>query len=562
MSTKGSKGNRVLVIGLDGATFRVLDPLIEAGVLPNLERLMIEGARGTLWSTVPPISAAAWTTFITGKNPGKHGIFHFVSLGLAATPEVSDDVVEVGVGAYAVVNANSIRDATLWQMVSEAGKRLVVINVPMTYPPRPINGVMITSMLTPPGAEQYTYPPELKDQLEDYQIELDLLRRRTTLSKAQIIHALAESVSMRGRVALRLMRQEPWDLFTIVFTETDRLQHRFWNYLCPTAEGYDGPEAREHRPALHRFFSDLDDWVGRLVEEAGPEVSVVIMSDHGFTARGRKRVYVRALAHELGLFSLGKASWVSRLRAISESVLGLRYTQVYSVLKRVLPREFVTRVFHSLRGRDRRGFDSQKGRVIKFQQAVGAVSLNRRPLDARAQSELERIRGRLETLRDPVDGCKVVRKVAAVDEIYWGPLTKTLPPLMFFLEDGYGLTSGTGRRGRVIEHQQTAPDLLGMHAPDGILVLRGPAIVRRELAGEFFIWDVTATVLYLLGMPIPRDLDGRVVSEALDPDFLAVHPIRRSEGMHEDGTGGGPRGYSREEAEAVEARLRGLGYID
>ena len=562
MSTRGSTGNRVLVIGLDGATFRVLDPLIEAGVLPNLQRLMTNGARGTLLSTVPPISAAAWTTFITGKNPGKHGIFHFVSLGLETTPEVADDVVEVGVGAYSVVNASSIRDATLWQMVSGVGKRLVVINVPMTYPPCPINGAMITSMLTPPGAERFTYPPELKDQLGDYEIELDLRRHRTRLSSAEIIHGLTETVNKRGRVALRLIRQEPWDLFAIVFTETDRLQHRFWNYLCPMAEGYDGPDAQEHRPALYRFFSNLDAWVGKLVEEAGPDVPVIIMSDHGFTARGRRRVYLRALARTLGLHSAQRTSWVNRLRAISESVLGLRHKDAYRTLARVFPKRYLDRLFYSLRGRDERGLRSQKGRVIRFHETIGAVAVNRRFLGAQIEAELPKLRQRLENLRDPVDGRNVVRKVAAVDEVYWGPLAGKLPPLMFFLEDDYGLTSGTGRHRRVIEHRSGTGELQGMHASDGILVVHGPSVGQLELTSELFIQDVTATILYLLGMAIPQDLDGRVVSEALDAGYLEAHPIRRSQRMRDGETGVEPQGYSREETEAVETRLRGLGYID
>jgi len=102
----------------------------------------------------------------------------------------------------------------------------------------------------------------------------------------------------------------------------------------------------------------------------------------------------------------------------------------------------------------------------------------------------------------------------------------------------------------------------GMHAPDGILILHGPPVGARELTGKLFIQDITATVLHLLGMAIPQDLDGRVVTGALDADFLVAQPIRRSQGMQDGETGEGPHGYSREETEAVEARLRGLGYID
>ena len=561
MSTEDLTGNRVLVIGLDGATFRVLGPLIEAGLMPNLKRLMHEGASGTLLSTVPPNSAAAWTTFITGKNPGKHGIFHFVSLGWQLDVERAEEAVEVSPGAFAVVNANSIKDATLWQMVGDAGKHLVVVNVPMTYPPRPVNGVMITSLLTPPGAGQFTYPPEVGEELEEYEIEL-ARSEWASLSEVQIIERLIETTDKRGRTALRLMMQEPWDMFMVVFTETDRVQHRFWNYLCPTAEGYSSSEADKYRPALDSFYANLDDWIGRLVKEAGPEVSVVIMSDHGFTGQARRRVYVQALAQELGLFTMHKASWAGRLRAFVESTMGLRYERVYRILIKVVPGKLLVRLLGFLRGEERRALGSQRGRITKLQQAVGAVSLNREQPGEHDASVLKHLRERLERLRDPMDGREVVRKVSTRDEIYSGRFTEELPPLIFFLEDGYGLTSGTGRHGRVFERQLTAPMLQGVHAPDGILMLHGPHIRQREFAGQPLIQDVTATILYLLGLSISEDLDGRVLSETLDPEFWAAHPVE-----HVRATGAGRAedsvsDYSREDAEAIEKRLRGLGYID
>jgi predicted AlkP superfamily phosphohydrolase/phosphomutase len=158
--------SRVLVIGLDRATFRVLDPMRKAGLMPNLQRLITTGAFGSLLSTVPPTSAAAWTTFITGKNPGKHGILQFVSQEVQPGLEEAGEVVEIAPCTFAVVNARSIKTATLWDMVGDAGQRLAVINVPMTYAPPPVNGAMITSTLNPPGAEQFIYPAELKGELQ------------------------------------------------------------------------------------------------------------------------------------------------------------------------------------------------------------------------------------------------------------------------------------------------------------------------------------------------------------------------------------------------------------
>ena len=126
--------SRFLVIGIDGGTFDLIRPWAEAGDLPNLARLMAEGVHGPLESTLPPVTAPAWSTFATGKNPGKHGVFDFI--------------LPMG-GRYDLVNATSIHAPTLWQIISEAGLKCGVMNVPVTYPPAPINGFVIGGMLSP-----------------------------------------------------------------------------------------------------------------------------------------------------------------------------------------------------------------------------------------------------------------------------------------------------------------------------------------------------------------------------------------------------------------------------
>jgi len=448
-------------------------------------------------------------------------------------------------------------------MVSEAGKRVAVINVPMTYPPRPLNGLMITCMLTPPGAEHFTYPPELKDELEDYEIELDLKEKNFESSSVHVIYRLNEIMDKRARTALRLMQKEPWDLFMVVFTETDRVQHRFWQYLCPATAGYDRPNGEKYRLALHSFYANLDTWIGKLIDEAGAGVDVVVMSDHGFTAMARRRIYTQALAGELGLFSLRKASWSNRLRLLVEGVFGLRYKQIYYMLSKVVPKRLLVRTLQDLRTRDRAGYSSQRGRIITIQQGIGGLMLNQAQLGPDLAPVLAELRGRLEQLRDPVDGCKLVTRVTVPDEIYSGPFTRKFPPLIFFLEEGYGLSRGTGRYGRMVEHQPTAPDGQGTHDPVGILILQGPNICPQKLTNELYIPDVTATILYLLGLAIPDDLDGRVLEEAFDVDFVRARPVRQGQGrkVQEVPEEKSPW-YSRDEEEAVKARLRGLGYID
>src|SRR5436190_11679693 len=145
---------KLLVIGLDGASFNVLDPLIDKGDLPNLARLIAGGARAPLETTFPPITAVAWSSFMTGKNPGKHGIFEFVRLDKDAKRELA-------------VNASFREGRAIWDLMSEAGKRVIVHNFPCTYPPHEINGLMIADFMTPRGRRDFTYPGALLSELEE-----------------------------------------------------------------------------------------------------------------------------------------------------------------------------------------------------------------------------------------------------------------------------------------------------------------------------------------------------------------------------------------------------------
>src|ERR1051325_3108768 len=145
--------NKLFVIGLDGASFNVLDPLIARGYLPNLAKLIEGGARASLETTFPPITAVAWSSFMTGKNPGKHGIFEFV-------------MREQGSSRQLAVNASLRQGRAIWDILSAAGQRVIVHNFPCTYPPRPLNGLLIADFMTPRGRRDFTYPPALLDELE------------------------------------------------------------------------------------------------------------------------------------------------------------------------------------------------------------------------------------------------------------------------------------------------------------------------------------------------------------------------------------------------------------
>ena len=297
---------KVLIIGLDGATWDVLLPWIEEGVLPHLRKLWERGVWGKLASTLPPLTAPAWTTFMTGKNPGKHGVFHFVKRGRQpGLPTQSPP---------AIVNARSIQSPTLWDILSHHGLQVGVINVPMTYPPRPLNGFMITGLLTPPNAERFTYPPDLAQHLVDYKVDLDRFIHHKPFAQAQqeprfiepsleLVAEYRDLLERRRRNTLILMQNRPWDVLMVVVAGTDRLGHYLWPYHRE-ADLDGSPQSRLLHQAIRDYYVQVDQTIGDWIAAAGDEVTVLLMSDHGMGPVYRKHVHLNQWLREEGLLVL------------------------------------------------------------------------------------------------------------------------------------------------------------------------------------------------------------------------------------------------------------------
>src|SRR5437867_8513519 len=241
---------KVLIVGLDGATWRVLEPWARAGRLPHLAALMARGTWGTLRSTVPALTLPAWSSLMTGRNPGTHGTF--------ALRRLAPDRYE----SPGLASASDLRAPTLWEIAGRAGQRAGVINVPPSYPIRPLNGFVVSCLLTPPG-ERFTDPPELAGELDGYRIDLqpprgvvldDPANREQALA---YLHGLRQLTTARTAAALHLMRTRPTDILGIVFYAPDRVQHSFWTYV----DGGTAPDAAVAAAAAAAYAS-LDPTAG------------------------------------------------------------------------------------------------------------------------------------------------------------------------------------------------------------------------------------------------------------------------------------------------------------
>jgi len=544
-STGRSPAPRVLVIGLDGGEWRVLEPLVAQGRMPNLGRLLERGVRGPLASTVPPVTAPAWASFLTGVNPGKHGVFAF--------QRPLDQSLDRG-----WVNGASIRAPKLWHYLEGQGLRCASINVPMSYPPEPLPGYMVTGMLTPLGAECFTYPSDLSPALRARGYVTDLRIRKverdveTPVQQVRLLEDLRDVARRRVEGVLWLWEREPADLLIVVFETPDRIQHFFWGRLeRALAEG----PADAVDEAILACYEEVDRGIGELLALADAGTTVFLLSDHGFCGL-HTAVHLDQWLADRGLLRYAGAKATLRRRVKA----GLA-----PLLKRLLPRSWL------LRGRQAfavtRVIDWERTRVYSGRSSENAVFLNVRGREPKGVVEpgpeyealREEVIHALQDLRDPRTGIPVLRRVFRREEVYHGPYLESAPDILFELTEGYEVTSEVATEGvfRDISAQGA-----GFHAQAGILVAAGAGVAGPGRLEGAHMQDLAPTSLHCLGLPVPTYMDGRVLEEDFSPAYRAAHPVVRTEALP---TGGPAREagqvVSPEDEEEIRQRLAGLGYL-
>lgn len=545
---------RVVILGLDGGTWRVFDKFVAAGHMPNLSGLLERGHRADLMSTVPPITPVAWSSVATGMNPGKHGVFGFMS--------ARDDP-----GSYSPPPARStaVRRPTFWRAASDAGRRTVVLSVPLTYPAEPVNGYMVTGMFTPEGASGCTHPPELRDLLERSdsmpKFQLDFTRRRQRgRGEAMLERALSggaddyfrdlDDTQDRLMRATRLLSKEPWDLVMAVLIGTDRLQHVLWDEVDAYDEAPDSPMSRR----IAAFYRRTDEAIGEFARLAG-DGHLLLMSDHGFGPCAGRFAVGRWLVDNG--YSRYKARPAYHAAHELADRLGVKH-----LARRMLRGKAVSRAIRS----EFIPLDWERSRAY-FASGTYGIRINLRGREARGivepGGEYESLRAEIleRTLAatDPVSGGRVFSNAWFSNELYEGPEVGWAPDIVLEPDPGpgYALIAGDpGRPELVLPSRKSR----GSHRPEGVLLLTGPSVRRTGGRSIANIVDIAPTVLRLLGLHVPPDMDGRALSEALEtlPDPAEL-PFAQS-GAH--GHRGSTGGYSDDEEGEVRERLRNLGYID
>lgn len=439
------KKRKVLVIGLDGVPYTFLTNPKNAGKFPRLQSLLYDrkGSFQRMRSVIPTISSVAWASFMTGQNPAKHNIFGFID----RHPNPFE---------HFIPTATNMRSNTLWQILSEAQKRVVVINVPSTYPPKEVNGILIGDFLAT-KLEKCAYPTSVVPILQKlgYRIDVDAWLARSDQKK--FFEELHLTLERRFDVARHFLQTEDWDYFQLHVMGTDRLNHFFWD-----AFENDDPT---YGPLFSNFYKEIDRLVGEIFDqfvEPNPEIQFILLSDHGF-CQIKQEVFINQWLREKGL-----------LKFSSDGPASLKQMHPETIAYSLIP----GRIFLNVRGRE----------------GDGRIEPGR---------EYEKIRHQLKEalmeMTDPETGEAILKGVVKREEIYQGPYLAQAADLIAVPKDGYDL------KGNIDKPTLTArSELTGMHTyDDAFFYIRGKRI--KEV--DFDICALAPTILTLMEVPIPPDMD-------------------------------------------------------
>ena len=565
-----SSKKRLLVIGLDGATWDIIDALLQSGRLPAMAGMAGTGTRAVLQSTVPSATFPSWTTFMTGKNPGGHGLFDFTELAR---------------GSYGIrfLNATFRRSETLFMMLSRAGLRVGAMGVPATYPPERVNGFMISGFDSPVAGSidtSFVHPPELyrdiRSAVGEYRIS-DLLE--TYMTGQWYVRAsekIMTSLDKKARTALYLYRREPWDFFMVHFGESDTAAHHFWKFHDPASPRYEPAPGRLPH-TIRDVYVKLDSIINDFLESLWEDTTVLIVSDHGFGGAGTRAVSLNRWLEGEGLLELSdRPALLDRgLELVKQAGLrhlhhGLQELVFRSPLRRIARRMETASRFRGIQWSGTAAFSEDMNHFpgihinLQGREPQGTVAPG---------TDYERVRDEviagLRTWRDPETGRHIVRRAWRREEVYRGRYVERAPDIIIDLHehDGYSclcLPHGCFERGepfrRLSRDELRGPRMMSMsgsHRGEGIFLCSESCPELREPPQRApAMQDMCPSILSFFGVTPAEALDGRPVGLGEGP------AARRAAGCTPEETGSEPRPYTRAQERKVADRLRRLGYFD
>ena len=538
-----------MLVGIDGAPFDLVSRWADDGTLPNIASFIRRGSFGALEAPVPD-TPPSWSSIYTGKNAGKHGVYDFVK-------------PKVGSSRQELVNSTSRDSRDIWEIIGAQGLKVGVLNAPLTYPPRQVHGVLVTGFLTPDGARDYTYPNGLGRELEEsvpgfHPSRISQLNVGTEARRKSYKREALATISNVGAAAKYLLAKGGFDFFAVIFSETDHLQHVFWDDYDEGVPSGGSTRSRFGEPVKDAYRM-VDRTVGELVAQVGEGWYTVIVSDHG-ACRLRRYFHPNNLLKQAGMISF-RGSLVTKARkALLRSGFGEELYLFLSRLGLVRPAVLIRPFMLSLSDVDFRG---TRAYSIGGGSGLGRIYLNPRGgegADEASMGDYERQRSslisKLASLSDPEGSSSPITRIYRREELFHGPHLPEAPDILFLMQDGY---EAFPHKSFGLSNFTPNPNSFrsGTHTNKGIVAISGDVVKVGPLGGAS-VMDIAPTILHLMGLPVPSDMDGHVLSEALEKEFVERSPV---EYTRPSDTGQSAHRLTAEEEAKIEDNLKALGYI-
>lgn len=501
-----NKPPKVIIVSFDGGVWANLRPIAEAGIMPNLQKLLKEGKNGDLESTIPPVTPPAWTAFMTGCNPAKSGVFDFY---------------EYQEGSYKpnLTTNKSIQVDTLWKILSDNGLRVGIVDVPINYPPPEVNGFIVSGWERPSNKKVFTYPaelgPKLIEKLGDYPICLRTFDRQGT-KDVDFLDSLIDITSKVGNAATYLLEEEQVDFFMVHFQTTDIIQHSFWNQIATLDFNSEDPVMKK----VWKFYRNLDKHFGEIKSKAGDETTFILVSDHGFGGV-KRRMATNVWLCEHGYLKL-KQDIGTQLRTQVKST-AIKMVHKVDALARLKNRIKVRKEEDSeQRVIVPRGFDSIDYKESRAFGGIGTVFgtiqlnvMGREPEGIVPQSEADNLKNeiieKLSNVKDPLSGEIFLKGIYKKEEIFNGPHLNRIPDLILIPNAYFFLFQGTGEKELFHEASNLST---GNHVKEGIVALDGPNQDKIDLTNAK-ITDMLPTILDIFGIKKPDYVDGSILKKVV-----------------------------------------------
>ncbi|MHA1437709.1 MAG: alkaline phosphatase family protein [Promethearchaeota archaeon] len=438
MNSVEKNNYKVVIIGLDGVPYTFIKKLIEKNRLPNFKKLIKNGSMSSLTSILPTVSGVAWTAIFTGNNPANFGIFGFL--------DVTKDY-----NAY-IPNSTSIKCENILEILSKFNKRIVSIGVPMTFPPKEINGVCVSGFLTP-NLEKGVYPKIYLETLneEGYLIDVNPMKARESLD--YFTKELTKAFESRKRTMLRLLKEDIWDFFITHFIDTDRINHFMWNFQ------FNGDT--EFKDFFFDFYKKVDDMLGEVMQIISDDTILIVLSDHGFCT-SKKNIEINYWLQKHG----------------------------YLKLKTKNPRSFQDIDLSS------KAFSLTPGRIYIHTKnwAKGMVT------DEECKKIISEIKDNLEKEVDPENNNPIFKQIYTKNDYYNGKFTEMAPEIIILPQNGYDLKAKLNAKSFI-----NSPEIQGMHTFEDAMIIFNKKFKLKE---DICIIDILPTILNLLGISYNKPLDG------------------------------------------------------